>query len=73
MPEGRLLGALGCILGRGESDGKSAGSALPGVLAYGATAAEARGEVNGLALRVIAHRIELATLPGEAQDWFSAA
>ena len=32
--------------------------ALPGVLAYGATAAEARGKASGLALRIIADRIE---------------
>lgn len=32
---------------------------LPGVLAYGATQAEARSKVEALALRVIADRIEI--------------
>jgi predicted RNase H-like HicB family nuclease len=31
---------------------------LPGVLAYGATEAEARGKVQALALRVLADRLE---------------
>ncbi len=32
--------------------------ALPGVLAYGATEAEARAKIRALALRVIADRVE---------------
>jgi predicted RNase H-like HicB family nuclease len=32
---------------------------LPGVLAYGATRAEARSKVEALALRVVADRIEV--------------
>lgn len=34
-------------------------SSLPGVLAYGATQAEARSKVEALALRVVADRIEV--------------
>jgi predicted RNase H-like HicB family nuclease len=43
-----------------EADGRWIGEvpALPGVLAYGATEAEARNKVTVLALRVIADRIE---------------
>jgi predicted RNase H-like HicB family nuclease len=59
-----------------EDDGRWIGDvpALPGVLAYGATAAEARGKVTALALRVVADRIEHGEpVPSEAQDWFVAA
>jgi predicted RNase H-like HicB family nuclease len=43
-----------------ENDGRWIGEAmaLPGVLAYGTTEAEARARVAALALRVIADRIE---------------
>lgn len=43
-----------------EEDGRWIGEipALPGVFAYGATAAEARARTEALALRVIADRIE---------------
>ncbi len=43
-----------------EEDGRWIGEvpALPGVLAYGSTEAEARIKTNALALRVIADRIE---------------
>ena len=48
-----------------EADGRWIGeiAELPGVLAYGSTAAEARGRVQALALRVLAERLE----QGEAQ------
>ncbi len=43
-----------------EEDGRwlAEVTALPGVLAYGTTDAEARSKVQALALRVIADRIE---------------
>ena len=43
-----------------EEDGRwrAAGSELPGVLAYGATAEEAMAKAEVLALRVIAERLE---------------
>ena len=43
-----------------EKDGRwiAEVAALPGVLAYGATEAEARARVTALALRVIADRID---------------
>ena len=43
-----------------ETDGRWIGevAALPGVLAYGSTEAEARTKAAALALRVIADRIE---------------
>ena len=59
-----------------EDDGRWIGEvpALPGVLAYGATAAEARARVTALALRVMADRLEHGEpVPPEAQDWFAAA
>lgn len=59
-----------------EDDGRWIGEvpALPGVLTYGATAAEARGKASALALRVVADRIEHGEpVPPEAQDWFAAA
>jgi predicted RNase H-like HicB family nuclease len=37
--------------------------ALPGVLSYGATDAEARSKATALALRVIAERVENGELP----------
>ena len=48
--------------------------ALPGVLAYGATEAEARARVAALALRVVADRIERGEpVPAEAAGLFAAA
>ena len=45
--------------------------ALPGVIAYGATEAEARTRVRALALRVIAERIEAGEpLPDEIAGMF---
>lgn len=43
-----------------EQDGRWIGEVvgLPGVLAYGPTAEEARANVQGLALRVVADRLE---------------
>lgn len=47
-------------------------AALPGVLAYGATEAEARTRAAVLALRVVADRIEHGEpVPTEAQDLFA--
>ena len=48
--------------------------ALPGVLAYGATEAEARAKATALALRVIADRLDNGeTLPRELDGIFAAA
>lgn len=48
--------------------------ALPGVLAYGATEAEASAKVKALALRVIADRLENGEpLPREIAGVFEAA
>ncbi|MGE0117739.1 MAG: type II toxin-antitoxin system HicB family antitoxin [Dongiaceae bacterium] len=38
---------------------------LPGALAYGATAEEARARVEALAFRIIAERVEHGEAPGE--------
>ena len=47
--------------------------ALPGVLAYGTTEAEARANVTALAFRVIADRIEHGEpVPDEARKLFAA-
>ena len=47
--------------------------ALPGVLAYGVTEAEARSRAVSLALRVIADRIDNGEpLPEEAHNLFAA-
>lgn len=59
-----------------EEDGRWIGEvpALPGVLAYGTTEAEARIKTTALALRVIADRIEHGEpVPAEAQGFFVAA
>ncbi len=59
-----------------EEDGRWIGEvpALPGVLAYGATAHEARTKVAALALRVMAERIEHGEpVPAEANDLFLPA
>lgn len=58
-----------------EDDGRWIGEvpALPGVLAYGATEAEARANTTALALRVIADRIENGEpAPEETQSLFAA-
>ena len=58
-----------------EEDGRWIGEvpALPGVLAYGATAEEARARVEALALRVIADRLENGeSVPSEARAMFAA-
>jgi predicted RNase H-like HicB family nuclease len=59
-----------------EEDGRWIGEivALPGVLAYGASAGEARDRASALALRVLADRLEHGEpVPAEAQDWFAPA
>ncbi len=59
-----------------EEDGRwiAEVSALPGVLAYGTTEAEASAKVKALALRVIADRIENGEpLPREIAGVFEAA
>jgi predicted RNase H-like HicB family nuclease len=59
-----------------EDDGRWIGEVpdLPGVLAYGATEAEARVKTTALALRVIADRIEHGEpVPFEPSDLFFAA
>src|SRR5579863_5886752 len=59
-----------------EADGRWIGEvpALPGVLAYGQSEAEARTRATALALRVIADRIEHGEkLPAEARDLFAPA
>jgi predicted RNase H-like HicB family nuclease len=48
--------------------------ALPGVLVYGVTEAEARAKIQALALRVIADRVENGEpLPREIAGVFEAA
>jgi predicted RNase H-like HicB family nuclease len=48
--------------------------ALPGVMAYGDTKAEADAKAKALALRVIADRLENGEqLPREIADFFEAA
>ena len=45
---------------------------LPGVMAYGATQAEAKASVSALALRVIADRLEHGEeIPEAVADWFA--
>jgi len=59
-----------------EQDGRwlAEVTALPGVLAYGTTDAEARSKFQALALRVIADRIENGEpLPREIAAVFEAA
>ena len=59
-----------------EEDGRwiAEVAALPGVLAYGATKAEAAARVQALALRVIADRLENGDpLPREIAGVFEAA
>ena len=48
--------------------------ALPGVLSYGATDAEARAKATALALRVVAERVENGeALPGDLAGMFQLA
>jgi predicted RNase H-like HicB family nuclease len=57
-----------------EDDGRWIGeiAALPGVMAYGSTEAEARQKAAALALRVIADRIEHGEpVPEEASSLFA--
>ena len=57
-----------------ETDGRWIGEvvALPGVIAYGATEAEAISRAKALALRVIADRIEHGEpVPDEARALFA--
>jgi predicted RNase H-like HicB family nuclease len=59
-----------------EEDGRwiAEVTALPGVLAYGTTKAEADAKVKALALRVIADRLENGEqLPREIAGFFEAA
>jgi predicted RNase H-like HicB family nuclease len=59
-----------------EDDGRwiAEVSALPGVMAYGATEAEASSRVKTLALRVIADRLDNGEpLPREIAKLFEAA
>jgi predicted RNase H-like HicB family nuclease len=59
-----------------EEDGRWMGEVveLPGVLAYGATEAEARTRTTALALRVIADRIENGEpVPIDPKLFFAAA
>jgi predicted RNase H-like HicB family nuclease len=59
-----------------EEDGGWIGEVpeLPGVLAYGATEAEARVKTTALALRAIADRLESGEpVPFDPQDLFIAA
>jgi predicted RNase H-like HicB family nuclease len=56
-----------------EADGRWIGEvvALPGVLVYGATEADAIAKAEALALRVIAERIEHGEpVPDEARELF---
>jgi predicted RNase H-like HicB family nuclease len=59
-----------------ETDGRWIGEipAIPGVMAYGATEAEAKNRTAALALRVVADRIEHGEpVPPEAREFFAAA
>ena len=75
----RLRGRLGLKLKieiEREEDNRWIGEvpALPGVLVYGATAAEARARAQALALRVIADRIEHGEpVPLDPDTLFAAA
>jgi predicted RNase H-like HicB family nuclease len=58
-----------------EDDGRwiAEATALPGVLAYGNTEAEAKARAISLALRVMADRIDNGEpLPDEARNLFAA-
>jgi predicted RNase H-like HicB family nuclease len=58
-----------------EADGRWLAeiSALPGVLAYGATREEAIARAKALALRVLAERLERGEATGELDGLFEAA
>ncbi len=58
-----------------ETDGRFIAEApeLPGVMAYGATASEARSRVLALALRVLAERLENGEDVPELDGLFVAA
>lgn len=59
-----------------EEDGRwiAEVAALPGVLVYGATEAEAKAKVQALALRTIADRLDNGEqLPREIAKFFEAA
>ena len=59
-----------------EEDGRwiAEVAALPGLMAYGATKAEAKAKVQALALRVIADRLDNGEqLPREIAKFFEAA
>jgi predicted RNase H-like HicB family nuclease len=59
-----------------EDDGRWIGevAALPGVMAYGTTEAEARCRAAALAFRVIADRIEHGdSVPDEVRELFALA
>ena len=59
-----------------EADGRWIGevTALPGVMAYGASETEARQKAAALALRVIADRLEHGEpVPEEARNLFALA
>jgi len=59
-----------------ETDGRwiAEVAALPGVLTYGATEAEARSRAAALACRVIADRIEQGEpIPDEVRELFASA
>ena len=58
-----------------EDDGRwiAEVSALPGVMAYGASRDEALARVQALALRVLAERLENGELVPETADLFSVA
>ncbi|MDQ2084193.1 type II toxin-antitoxin system HicB family antitoxin [Xanthobacteraceae bacterium Astr-EGSB] len=65
-----------CIEIEREDDGRWLAEvpALPGVLGYGATDAEARAKATALALRVIAERVENGeALPDELAGMFQLA
>ncbi|MSO80421.1 MAG: type II toxin-antitoxin system HicB family antitoxin [Alphaproteobacteria bacterium] len=58
-----------------EEDGRWIGDipSLPGVMAYGATRAEARAKVEALALRVLADRLEHGEAVPDLGELFVAA
>jgi len=58
-----------------ETDGRWIAeiAVLPGVMAYGATRAEARGKVEALALRTLADRLEHGEDVPEVGDLFVVA
>ena len=69
-------GIMMIIVSDQEEDGRwlAEVTALPGVMAYGATKAEANAKVQALALRVIADRLENGEqLPREIAAVFEAA